>query len=50
MKHILTTAFLLITGIAVNSFVIPKPQIQMETDNQITLTILYDNYQYDKRF
>ena len=50
MKHILTTAFLLITGIAVNSFVIPKPQIQMETDNQITLTILYDNYQYDKDF
>jgi 7,8-dihydropterin-6-yl-methyl-4-(beta-D-ribofuranosyl)aminobenzene 5'-phosphate synthase len=50
MKHILTTAFLLITGIATNSFTTLNPQNKMEKDSDITLTILYDNYQYEKAY
>lgn len=50
MKQILITATLLIIFSTMLSFLTPNPQNKMETDNQITLTILYDNYQYKKGF
>jgi 7,8-dihydropterin-6-yl-methyl-4-(beta-D-ribofuranosyl)aminobenzene 5'-phosphate synthase len=50
MKHILMTAMLLSTVSSTHSFDIPEPKNKMETDNQIILTILYDNYQYEKDF
>lgn len=50
MKHFLTLAGLLMTVIAMTSFHIPNPPMKMELTNEITLTILYDNYKYEEGY
>jgi 7,8-dihydropterin-6-yl-methyl-4-(beta-D-ribofuranosyl)aminobenzene 5'-phosphate synthase len=50
MKHFLPSAALLITAIAMTSFHNPNQPVKMEQTKEITMTILYDNYQYEEGF
>ena len=50
MKHFLMSSALLITVIVMTSFHTPNPPIKMKLTNEITLTILYDNYKYEEGF
>jgi 7,8-dihydropterin-6-yl-methyl-4-(beta-D-ribofuranosyl)aminobenzene 5'-phosphate synthase len=50
MKHFLLSATLLISVITVTSFHSPNPPKNMEQPEEITLTILYDNYKYEEGY
>ena len=50
MKHYLMLAALLISVIIMTSFHTPNPPIKMKLTEEITLTILYDNYKYEEGF
>ncbi len=50
MKHFLISAALLITVFAMTSFHCPNPPKKMEQSQEITLTILYDNYKYEEGY
>ena len=50
MKHFILSAIWLIAAFAMTSFYIPDPVKKMEMSEDITLTILYDNYKYEKGF
>jgi 7,8-dihydropterin-6-yl-methyl-4-(beta-D-ribofuranosyl)aminobenzene 5'-phosphate synthase len=50
MKNIIILAGLLIAVLVPTSFHIPKTTMKMEKVNDLTLTILYDNYQYEEGF
>jgi 7,8-dihydropterin-6-yl-methyl-4-(beta-D-ribofuranosyl)aminobenzene 5'-phosphate synthase len=50
MKHFLEMSVLLLAVIALTSFRTARPSSKMELSNEITLTILYDNYKYEEGF
>ena len=50
MKPFLMLAALLVTVTALTSFHTPNPPKKMELTEEITLTILYDNYKYEEGF
>ncbi len=50
MKNIIILAGLLIADLVATSFHIPKTTTKMEKANEITLTVLYDNYPYQEGF
>lgn len=50
MKHFLMITALLISITAMTSFHNPNSPVKMELTKEITLTILYDNYQYEEGF
>ena len=50
MKRFYSFCLLLATTLALTSFFAPEPPEKMESPNEITLTILYDNYKYDEGF
>ena len=50
MKHFLLLTALLVIVFAMTSYTTPNPPIKMKLSNEITLTILYDNYKYDEGY
>jgi 7,8-dihydropterin-6-yl-methyl-4-(beta-D-ribofuranosyl)aminobenzene 5'-phosphate synthase len=50
MKHFLMLTALLVIVIAMTSFSTTNPPIKMKLSNEITLTILYDNYKYEEGY
>jgi len=50
MKHFLLFTALLLFVITMTSFHNPNPPTKMKLSNEITLTILYDNYKYEEGY